>query len=417
MSHQIVLGCRGVHAAAAILWFAGWWERKPMKLKLVVLALGIVWASQAAADPFNQFISFGDSTLDSGWWNGALQGQCDGAPSPCTTGSTFKNTVIGNAISLGGEVVGAPVGVGLMNTQVLAGFFNLTAQPVNQGGTNYAISGAMDAATPANASTVGNGNIGNLNQNKTLPSTVQQMTNYLSSQQQGGKANSQALYIISSGGNDVTYARDNIVGRTMQHAYLSFQASALAAAVANLQANGAQQIIVNGLPGAVGTLASFYTSSLFAALTAAGVNYIAADVNAFVQQIELNPLKYGFTAQTVLPGMLGTGTGSACVWTPPSSGSGSTLVSGWGQWCADTTTPPSSSNFQYAYLRTADAEQTSFWSDDEHFSAAGQMLEAEFDLSLLGVPGPIAGAGLPGLILASGSLLGWWRRRKKRAAS
>jgi phospholipase/lecithinase/hemolysin len=325
--------------------------------------------------------AFGDSTVDSG----ALQFLSSFLPSPPNPGLTTR---LQHALAAGGT--NSPVGVGLMNSQLLAQDFGLQADTAytigggTGGGTDYGIGGAFNAADAGSGNDPGNGSVSNINQaNKPTPpdphllSTVDQLKSYLASN--GGVADPSALFLISSGGNDVSYARNFISDPTQQDAYLSAAAQALASEIEALAQAGAQHIIVDSGQGN-NSFAIFYTQQLFADLDASGITYTKSDTHALVQDVINDPTAYGFTATTVHPGVVGLNTESALIEPDTTHG-----LSGWGLWGANTTTPDpiGATNQQYAYLASADAEQTHFFSDDQHLSAAGQQIEANLDFNLI----------------------------------
>src|SRR5215475_4756268 len=182
------------------------------------------FSAPALSQNYNQFIAFGDSTIDTGWFAHA------------NTGNAAFNAVVQAAIAQGGNAHSTGPGPG--NAQILAGFFGLTANAANTpGGTNFAVSGAFDS---------GFGPFTNIEQivggfstpNSQLPSTTQQIANYLASV--NGHANPNAIYSFSTGGNDVFIA-GNAPNPT---AFLLSEAQSLANSIANLQAAGARYILV-----------------------------------------------------------------------------------------------------------------------------------------------------------------------------
>jgi len=199
--------------------------------------------------------------------------------------------------------------------------------------------------------------------------TVTQIGNYLSST--GGHANSNGLYLISSGGNDVSFA----LGQTgtgpfpaNPTAYLLNAANGLAGAVAQLQAAGARYILVPDLPFSFPTNNATerqarldYSLALWSALATDGVNFIPADWNAVRVAIAANPSAFGFQ-------FIGTGPAQvACVKNPAnplSVNSASALL------CS------SDPNAPYI-LVTPDADRTHLFADEQHIMSRHGILNGK----------------------------------------
>jgi outer membrane lipase/esterase len=317
----------------------------------------LLGAVPASAQSFTQAIVFGDSTVDSGFYK-AL-------PNP-GGGATF-NGLWAAGVAHG---AGAPTtNPGFMNSQFLASDFGLPANPANQpGGTNFAASGAKDV-------TVNTGATGGFQQ--AIP-TVTQIANYLAAN--GGVANPNGLYLISSGGNDISFA----LGQTgtgpfpaNPTAYVTSAAASLATSVKSLQTAGAKYFVVPDLPfsfplnnSTERALRLTYSQALWSALAAQGVNFIPADWNSVRVAILANPSSFGFINIGTNPGQV------AC--TQPAG-----VNTAWALLCSSDPAAPS-------HLVAPNADQFDLFADDQHMTTAGQKIQADYYYSLIVAPSMIS---------------------------
>jgi outer membrane lipase/esterase len=339
----------------------GGWPRARVAL-LALAALGVPEVANAGA--FDQFIGFGDSSMDSGYFRYTSTGGSPGLGGPGSAAAL--NAQIAATVAAGGS--GAFLGPGIVDTVQLATRFGLTALPVTipgGSGTNYANGSAQTVST-----TAGNNYLRGLYNNIPI---VTEMSNYLAAVH--GVANPNALYMISYGGNDLTWLQTQAPAGLAPQAYLQSFASSLTAGITNLQAAGARTILVLNvyayarLVGPGGSLtpanaswvseAATYSADVWSGLHAAGVNFIPADIEGLLRYVSQNPTMFGFTPATALA-------------SSPACGAVSALI------CAP------------SQLVTPNAEQTYMWSDQAHLSNAGQTIETDYLYNLLTAPSEIS---------------------------
>lgn len=253
------------------------------KTKLVIAAALVFLAQSAAANPFTRLWVFGDSTVDTGWYetppfSGDPNFDAYLAPTKPHGRTGAEKWGIGRPTSSPG-----PISVG-----VLGYIIGVTARPYNQLGTNYATSGARNQEV----NTAGSGFFPNA-----IP-TQRQVNHYLGEHYPTGLA----LYVVSSGGNDIAAALDANGGSCTTTAQTDVQAAAtsLANTIKTLQDNNAKYIIVANQPESFGsvdakTCRNTYNTALMSELNTLGVSYAWGDVNGVRLQIESSSTSFGIS--------------------------------------------------------------------------------------------------------------------------
>ena len=301
----------------------------------VVLALGC--AATAQAQTFSGVVTFGDSLSDAG--NIAA---VSGLPP-------------GNSFTTNPDPVFA---------QVVAGHFGFNQTNSLAGGSNFAWGGAcIQAAGPCV----------NPNPATRIPN---QITDYLAAH--GGRADSNALYTLWGGANDINAALGGGVWTTQAQIEAGAQAVGIAVVgqAARLQAAGVNYLVVFNLPdigrtpaltaagptaATAATLAVLnYNGALNAGLATLRDGIIPVNTFALVNEVLANPGAFGFTNVT----------GTAC--TPPNS-----VACG-----------PAGSGLPATYA--PGTNQTWFFADGIHPTGAAHALLAEVVLSTVAAPQQMA---------------------------
>jgi outer membrane lipase/esterase len=310
-------------------------------IKLVIAAVTLaLFGGSATAKPFTQLWIFGDSSVDSGSYKIAP-----------FTGNQHFDVFLAPTTSKGPTGaqkwgIGKPTSnPGPMNSEVLAQLLQLTAVPQNQGGTNYAFSGARNALK--------NTGCGFPN---AVPTTTQ-INNYLAAHTPGARD----LYLIDSGGNDVTCAlNDDPSCNTTAPTVVQTAAQALADAIQALQNAGANYIIVatKGESGTepVDVCHQIYETAIETDLATLNVQYVLGG-KGFRTLIESNASEFGLS-------ILGLGS-PAC---PPPAMS-TNITTAWGVVCSPTS--PASKD-------KASIAAVSEYADDQHFATGAQKAQGVY---------------------------------------